>query len=279
MLMPGPPGDVGTPTRPAGWPGAPPVQNTMVPPNGMTANRAASNGFAPPGAPNNAPVAGGNLAGGATAVTNGKWTEGERVLEFDDLDLDGARVIARVGTEVIQEIEVKAYINDIIEANGARIPPAQLEKVREKLTRDRLAHLVEIKLCLVDAKKQGSRGSLSEDSSKASARNSRKSEVKKQAQAIESADGGDLEAKMREHGSSLEREKQAFVEQQLAFGWIAQQTKMKHETTHEDLLAYYLQHIEDFSFPAKARWEELRVRTPNFPNRMAARRGAWPGNG
>ena len=43
------------------------------------------------------------------------------ILEFDDLDLDGARVIARVGTEVIQEIEVKAYVNDIIEANGAKI--------------------------------------------------------------------------------------------------------------------------------------------------------------
>ena len=62
-----------------------------------------------------------------------------------------------------------------------------------------------------------------------------------------------------------EREKQTFVEQQLAFGWIAQQTKTKHEATHEDMLAYYLEHIEDYSFSAKARWEELRVRTTNLP--------------
>ncbi len=81
----------------------------------------------------------------------------------------------------------------------------------------------------------------------------------------------DLDNKLREHGSSLEREKQNFVEQQLAFGWIAQQTRTKHETTHEDMLAYYLEHIEDYSFPAKARWEELRIRTSNFPNRAAAR--------
>ena len=135
--------------------------------------------------------------------------------------------------------------------------------MREKLTRDRLSHLVEIKLALVDAKRKVPEEAypkivegLSDEFEK--------TEVKRKLKQLNLQTRGDLETKMREHGSSLEREKQAFIEQQLAFGWIAQQTKMKHETTHEDLLAYYLQHIEDFSFPAKARWEELRVRTPQL---------------
>ena len=41
--------------------------------------------------------------------------------------------------------------------------------------------------------------------------------------------------------------------------WVAQQTKTKHEATHEDMLAYYLEHTEDYSFKAKARWEERRL--------------------
>lgn len=282
QLMPGPPADVGTPTRPAGWPGGAPVQQAPLPPQnaqlgrpgtavpgGIPANRAAANGL-PSAAANTAPGAIGPGAGAATGPRDPKWTEGERALEFDDLDLDGARVIARVGTEVIQEAEVKGHVNEIIETYASKIPPQQVEKVRDKLMRERLNHLVEVKLALVDAQRKVPEESYPKIV-EGLGDEYEKTEVKRKLKLLNLQTRGALEAKLREHGTSIERDKQAFVEQQLAFGWIQQQTKTKHETTHEDMLAYYLQHIEDFSFPAKARWEELRVRTPNFPNRMAAR--------
>ncbi len=284
-LMPGPPADVGTPTRPAGWPGAAPAQQAVVPARTARADAAVPSGSPAGGVPVNGATSGiapaarqitrrrpematsragpplRTVAGGLTGKA--RWSS--------TISIWMARVIARVGTEVIQEIEVKAYIDDIIEANGSRIPPQQLEKVRQKLTRDRLNHLIELKLALVDAKRK-----VPEDAYpkiiEGMGEEFERHEVRRKLQQLKLQTRGDLEAKMREHGSSLEREKQAFIEQQLAFGWISQQTKTKHETTHEDMLAYYLEHIEDYSFPAKARWEELRVRTPNFPNRMAARR-------
>src|SRR6185437_11864277 len=162
------------------------------------------------------------------------------------------------------------YVEEILEQNAARIPPQHLEKVREKLMRDRLNHLVEIKLALVDAQRKVPTDAYPKIVEGLGEEFENK-EVRRKLKQLNLGTRGDLEEKMRVHGTSLEREKQAFIEQQLAFGWIGQQTRTKHEVTHEDLLAYYLEHIEDYSFPAQARWEELRVRTTNFPNRAAAR--------
>lgn len=269
MAMPGPPGDVGTPTRPAGWPGGPGFTEQQLPPGRIArpsddpAQRGApatmNAGAAPPRPGNPAP-----------ATPAGSWGSDERSMQFDLLDVDGARVIGRVGSEVIQEFEVKSYVDEIIEANAARIPPKQLPLIREKLTRDRLNHLVEVKLCLVDAQRKIPTDSYPKVVESISDEFEAK-EVRKKLKELKLGTRGDLEAKFREHGSSLEREKQTFIEQQIAFGWIAQQTKTKHEATHEDMLAYYLEHIEDYSFPAQARWEELRVRTSNYPTREAAR--------
>ena len=206
--------------------------------------------------------------GGATPAKPLGSTEDERSMQFDLLDLDGVRVVARVGPEVIQDNEVRTYVDDVLERNAGKIPPQQLEKIREKLMHDRLNHLVEIKLAIVDAQRKVPAEaypkiieSLGEEFES--------KEVRHKLKQLNLKNRIDLDNKLREHGSSLEREKQNFVEQQLAFGWIAQQTRTKHETTHEDMLAYYLEHIEDYSFPAKARWEEF-VRTTNFPNRAAA---------
>ena len=267
-MIPGPPGDVGTPTRPVGWPGGPGVTEPprapqrIVRPNEDPAQRAA------PATMNAGAVPAPRVPPAAAAA--GNWGSDERSMQFDLLDVDGARVIARVGSEVIQEFEVKSYVDEIVEANAARIPPKQLAAVREKLTRDRLNHLVEVKLCLVDAQRKIPTDAYPKIVESVSDEFEAK-EVRKKLKDLKLGTRGDLEAKFREHGSSLEREKQTFIEQQIAFGWIAQQTKTKHEATHEDMLAYYLEHIEDYSFPAQARWEELRVRTSNYPTREAAR--------
>ncbi|HEY4309951.1 MAG TPA: peptidyl-prolyl cis-trans isomerase [Pirellulales bacterium] len=273
FMMPGPPGNVGTPARPAGWPGSPPPpeQQNVVPmgkagavPNAArTVAGTPQGGAPPPGAP-------GAVNGGASLPPSAKWNGDERSMQFDLLDLDGARIVARIGPEVIQESEVKSYIEEVLEQNASKIPPQHLEKVREKLMRDRLNHLVEIKLALVDAQRKVPTDTYPKIVDGLGEEFENK-EVRRKLKQLNLGTRGDLEEKLRLHGTSIEREKQAFVEQQLAFGWIGQQTRTKHEVTHEDMLAYYLEHIENYSFPAQARWEELRVRTTNFPNRDAAR--------
>jgi PPIC-type PPIASE domain len=239
------PVDTGTPTRPSSWPGAAPEAGANLIRQGPTGAPAPQ-----PGGPN--------------------WVNGDRAMQFDLVDLDSARPIARVGPEVIQDYEVSAYVNEVLEQYAAKIPPGQLEKVRDKLTHDRLNHLIEVKLALVDAQRKVPPEAYPKIMDSL-AGEYEKSEVKRKIKQLKLNTRGDLEARLRERGTSLERDKQAFVEQQLAFGWIQQQTKTKHEVTHEDMLAYYLEHLDVYSFGAQARWEELRVRVPNYPSRAAAR--------
>ncbi len=195
FMMQGPPADVGTASRPTGWPGAPPPQQAAPPQ--QTNRQPAAPGTAVPGrvapgimapgtmmpgtmapgaplttaalAPGAIPAAPGSMAAGpgaallvppgapagaAAAKPLGQSTEDERSMQFDLLDLDGARVIARVGPEVIQDNEVRTYVDDLLERNAGKIPPQQLDKIREKLLRDRLNHLIEIKLAIVDAQRK-----------------------------------------------------------------------------------------------------------------------------
>jgi hypothetical protein len=240
------PVDNGTPTRPSGWPGAPPPEAGP----GQIRQGATVAPAVQPGQPN--------------------WADGDRSMQFDLVDLDSARAVARVGPEVIQDYEVSSYVNEVLDQYAAKIPPNQLEKVREKLTHDRLNHLIEVKLALVDAQRKVPPDAYPKivDSI---GQEYEKAEVKRKIKQLKLNTRGELEAKMRERGTSLERDKQAFVEQQMAFGWIQQQTKTKHEVTHEDMLAYYLEHLDVYSFAAQARWEELRIRVTNYPNRAAAR--------
>ncbi|MGD0900199.1 MAG: peptidyl-prolyl cis-trans isomerase, partial [Thermoguttaceae bacterium] len=79
----------------------------------------------------------------------------------------------------------------------------------------------------------------------------------------------DLEWKLREHGSSLDREKRIFMEQAVAEQWIQQQVKGEKEVeiTHEQMLAWYQAHLADFEKPARAQWEELMVSLGKYPRR------------
>ncbi len=46
----------------------------------------------------------------------------------------------------------------------------------------------------------------------------------------------------------------------MAMGWIHEQSKSDKEVTHEQMLEYYYQHIKDYEYQSKVRWEQLQVR-------------------
>jgi hypothetical protein len=249
----GPPAEVGSTTRPSGWPGSAPPQD---PPPRRYARPGAATGQQPAGdQPGDQPRA--------------NFTDVEKSMQFDALDLDGARVVARVGPELIQENEISGYVEEFMQANAGKIPKNQAAQFREKLTRDRLNHLIEVKLAVVDAQRKvppDAYPKIVEDLGGQFER----SMVKKKLKEMKLNSRAELDEKLRERGTTLEREKQAFIEQQMAYGWIAQQTKSKHDPSHQDMVAYYLEHLEQYSFPAKARWEEIRVRVTNYPSRKEA---------
>jgi parvulin-like peptidyl-prolyl isomerase len=76
---------------------------------------------------------------------------------------------------------------------------------------------------------------------------------------------------LRTLGTSLEREKQAFIERTLAQQWVHQQIKPNEETTYDQMVKYYREHLGEFTTPARVKWEELMVRYAKYPTKAEAR--------
>ena len=80
----------------------------------------------------------------------------------------------------------------------------------------------------------------------------------------------ELEWKLQKLGTSVERAKRLFCERMLASEWIQSQIKRNNEITPDQMIAYYRQHLDEFTTPARAKWEELMVRLEKYPNPDAA---------
>lgn len=82
----------------------------------------------------------------------------------------------------------------------------------------------------------------------------------------------DLDAVLRQLGSSLDQQVREFGEVQLGFEAARRHLKKQYEITHQEMLDYYREHAADFYVPAKARFEILTVKFANFGGDRAA---AW----
>jgi hypothetical protein len=80
----------------------------------------------------------------------------------------------------------------------------------------------------------------------------------------------ELDAKLRQYGSSLEKQKQVFKERALGQSVLGQKINYEPEVTHQDMLDYYREHLADYDRPAQVRWEKLTVRFDRFPSKAAA---------
>ncbi len=196
------------------------------------------------------------------------------------IEMPGAEVVARVGgTEIVLRADVDAIVDakieELIAANGGAEPSErQLEMLREQLNRQALASIVETKLLLVSARARHNEqvaailekfGQQFDDV-----------EVPKLLKRAKARNVGQLDRLLRRQNTSLDRERRKFCEQSLSRGWVAQVIKVDKDVTHQEMLDYYRERIKDFTHPAKARWEHLKVRysdvrSPQDPLRAKSR--------
>ncbi len=71
---------------------------------------------------------------------------------------------------------------------------------------------------------------------------------------------GELDAKLHEHGTSLDAARNAFFESGVGNQYLHQTVKDESEITHDQMLAYYREHIAEYETPPKARWEQVLVK-------------------
>ncbi len=185
---------------------------------------------------------------------------------------DGTRIIARVGSEAIFEGDLAGTVNGLIEAHKSEIPPSQLDAQREMLMKKLLDSAIEAKLVYQDAKRAIPTEALS-NVEKQLVKQFDEVELERKMKLAGVATVHEYDLKLRSLGTSLERERRAFIEQTLAHEWIRQQVKRDGDPpTYDQMVAYYHRHQDEFTTPARVQWEELMARYPSskYPTRDAA---------
>ena len=226
-VVPGPPMQPGSASRPSSWPGAEPTSSPWI---------------APPAPAETAPV------GALTPC---------------------GRIIARVGSDAVLESDIIGAVNEFLEANKNRIPPDQVDAYREVLIQQRLKGMIETKLIYQDARRTIPTERLP-DIEKKLATEFDDGQLEKMMRKAGANNAREFDQKLRLLGTSLEREKRAFIERALAQGWMSQQIKRDEEITYDQMVAYYREHAAEFTTSARAQWEELMVRYSKHPTKVAA---------
>jgi hypothetical protein len=181
----------------------------------------------------------------------------------------GAQILARVGSEVVLASEVVPAVNEALAPYKDRIPPYQLELQRRLLIEQQLKGPVETKLIYLDAHRTIPKENLPHIE-KTLGEQFEQSELKKLMKAAKVETRRELDRKLREMGTSLERRKQAFMQRALAQTWVRQQLNFKEEITYDQMWEYYSRYKAEFFKPSRARWEELTVSFSKHPDKQEA---------
>ncbi|MCE9605426.1 MAG: peptidyl-prolyl cis-trans isomerase [Planctomycetia bacterium] len=190
-------------------------------------------------------------------------------LQFPTQELEGTKVLARVGGDVIFAGEVLCSVNSYLARNGVDFKDPEVIQQREQLVKMRLQQLIDTRIIVNEAKRKIPEAGFAKAMEKFDEEFD-KTVVPQMLSDRKASDLQQLEAMLRRDGTTLEREKKAFAESVLRSSWISQNVKVTQEVTHEQMLAYYQSHLAEFEFTGASRWEQISMKFENFPTKQAA---------
>jgi parvulin-like peptidyl-prolyl isomerase len=184
-----------------------------------------------------------------------------------------ARILARVGSEVILAGDVLGPVNQALAPFRDKVTEDQMAQQRELLIRQQLRTVVESKLMYLAFLRQ------IPDNSRAVAIPQIWQQVHKKfdedelPQAIERANvttAQELDGKLREYGWSIAKQRRTYGERALGMEGAMQSIDRNPVVTHQEMLDYYEDRADQYAVPASARWEQLSVRFDRTSNRQEA---------
>lgn len=183
--------------------------------------------------------------------------------------LENARIIARIGPEVILAGEILATVDRIMEENRAQIPEKKSAEIRMSIMEKMLQPMIEEKMIVVAAFQV-----IPEEAIPAIEEQVDKQfyggQIKDLMARAKVTSLAELETILNESGSSIELQKQIFFERSMAAQWMQQQVVDSRPITHQEMLGYYSARLENYDQPARCRWEQLSVRFDKSPSKQAA---------
>jgi hypothetical protein len=214
-------------------------------------------------------VASGSTAGGVTpaAFESPAPTGGEPVYQ----SLETALVVARVGPEVVLEADLltpKAI--EWLEKVTPGMPPEQVRQLRLQICQQVLPQHVETLMVYVDACREIPEDKLPEIRTNVD-RAFDEQQLPRLMKDANVANSLEYEKSLRASGMSLDRMRKMFFERGLAQEWLRKNVKPDEEIPHAELIAWYQNHLSDYEYPAKARFEAITVKM----GLKRSRRQAW----
>jgi hypothetical protein len=184
--------------------------------------------------------------------------------------LEGAKIVARVGPEVVLESDLltpKAL--EWLAQVSPGLTPEQVRDLRSQICRQVIDQHVETLLVYVDACREIPSDKLPE------VRQNVDKAFDEQMlpglmQEAGVANSVEYELLLKSRGQSLETMRKMFFERGLAQEWMRKNVDLGDEIPHAELIAWYQNHLADYEFPAKARFETLTVKTELKRSRQAA---------
>jgi hypothetical protein len=174
--------------------------------------------------------------------------------------LEAARVVARVGPEVVLEADLltpKAL--EWLEKVTPGMPPEKVRELRLQICQQVLGPHVETLLVYVDACREIPADKLP-DIRKNVDKAFDEQQLPRMMKDANAPNSMEFEKSLRARGMSLDRMRKMFFERGLAQEWLRKSVKTDEEIPHAELIAWYQNHLADYEYPAKARFESLTVK-------------------
>ncbi|GAA5509341.1 peptidylprolyl isomerase [Novipirellula caenicola] len=194
---------------------------------------------------------------------------------------DPAAIIAVVGQSPIYYGEVSpkvdARINEVLAKSKQQVPEEQLRYARINLTRGMLTQAIQNKMMresfLLDQVGTQSADKRAEADATLAARARQmffESELPQLKKQYKVTDIAELDALLREKGSSLASRQRDFTDAMLGHLYIRSKVEKDPNVSIADINQYYNDHLDDYRHPAEATWEQLTVLFSNFASREEA---------
>jgi len=184
--------------------------------------------------------------------------------DFGDLDIN-TQIFAVVGDQSILAGDIYSQIAPLLAKHAGEIPPDQLEAQRELVVQQMLPNMVDNKLIYLDFLR--SMGDRLPEIEKRVYKQFAESELPKAMEEAKVNTPQELDAKLRESGTSLDKQFRFFMERMLSQMMVGNNINRNREITHEQLLAYYREHESEYRYPARARWEKLTAQLSQHAER------------
>lgn len=184
-------------------------------------------------------------------------------------EFTSAQIIARVGGQTILAGDIQGPVLRTLEPYRDQMSAEQFEAEKMKLMKAYLEQTIETKIVFADAMAKFPKENL-EKMHGAVNEQFEKNIVKNMMEKTKAANRADLEKKLAESGSSLEKQNRVFFERSVAAQWMKQNLKETKEIPLADVLAYYKNHQADYEFKAQVRWEELMISYEKTPDKNQA---------